>query len=212
MKRNRWLGGLAVAALALTVAGAMALAGPGGQGAGRGASDAPGAGKPGMGPGSRTSTMDRMDRMAERLGLTEEQRSSIEKIQESARTAQIENRKKLMRLENDLRGEMLKDEPSKKAALDLVQQMGQVRTAMQTQRMETRFAVREVLTKEQRAKFFMGFEGRRGGDRGGRGHGARRGDGPRMGRRGGQQWGDGPGLRWRDDGGSRWSRPGCPGW
>jgi len=99
--------------------------------------------------------------------------------------------KDLKRLENQLEGEYLKDEPSEKAVLDLVEKMGVLRTKIATNRVQSRFAVRELLTPAQRDKMVgMGFGAGRGGgqDCQGKGCGPHRAhrDGRHGGHRGGQ--------------------------
>jgi len=113
----------------------------------------------------------RLERMAERLDLTADQVQAIEKIREEARAENQELRKQIMRLRNEKRGEMLKDEPATKTVLALTRQIGDIRTELQANRMETRLAVRKLLTPVQRDKMLM--FGERQGQRGGRRHGGR---------------------------------------
>jgi len=111
----------------------------------------------------------RLDFLAEKLDLSAEQVAGIEAIQQAGRDKGLELRKDMMRLRNELEGEMLKDSPSEKTALDLVKQIGQVRIEMESNRLSGRLDMRELLTPEQRDKMLvMGqdFEGRRGGGRG----------------------------------------------
>jgi len=133
----------------------------------------------------------RLEVLAEKLELTAEQVAAIEGIRESGREKGIELHKEMMRLQNDLEGEMLKDEPNQKAALDLVDKIGALRTGIQAQRLKGRLDVRQQLTPEQRDKMlmmsekFQGGHGRRGGCGMGP-HGDREcdGSGPCRGRRG----------------------------
>jgi len=167
-----------VAALAAT-----ALAQPG---------RAPRAGGPGqceMGHGMR------LERMAEVLDLSEAQQTAIADLREKARAGATELRKELARLRNEKHGEMLKDDPSEKTLVELTEKMGKVRTELQVQRLETRLAVREQLTAEQRDQMLL--MGPRHGKRGGRHGGACEGgpcDGSgREGKRGGSRQGRGAG-------------------
>lgn len=134
--------------------------------------------------------------LAGKLDLSEEQIAKIARIREEGREKNVELRKKMMRLRNELEGEMLADAPSRKKVLDLNGQLGQVRTQLQANRLEQKLAVRELLTPGQRDRLLlMKDHGKRG--RGGR---------PGM-RPGGMREGPaGPGPR----AGQRAFRPDCP--
>ena len=154
-----------------------------GKGAGQGHGGRGGFGDGAFGPGHR------MEFLAERLELTDEQVTAIEGIHDEGQAKNMELRKEMMRLRNELEGEMLKDDPSEKAALDLTGKIGALRTEIQANRMTSRLEVRKQLTPEQRDKMLMmrerhqgreGREGRRGGSRGM----GPRGDGDGQGRQG----------------------------
>lgn len=109
-------------------------------------------------------------RMGRRLGLTEGQQDAVAKIHEAGRARDLPLRKQLRQLRHDLKGEMMKDEPSEKAALAIVSRLGDVRTKLQSGRLSDRLAVRALLTEEQREHLPQwGLEGERGGrgERGG---------------------------------------------
>ena len=135
----------------------------------------------------------RMQAMFTRLDLNEEQQAAIEKIHEDAQAKQQATRKDLMRLRNELEGELLKDEPNEKTALELTGKIGELRTAQQQNRLATRLAVRELLTPEQRDKMLLMHEGQGRGGRhqghmgrhGGRGRGCGQSGGYGHGRHGG---------------------------
>ncbi len=161
------------ALVALLVVGMAAVALAQGPGQGRG-------GRGGFGDGDFGPEM-RMERMVQRLDLNEEQVTTITEIRTKGRTENLELRKQMMRLRNEKRGEMLKDDPATKTVLGLTTEMGDLRTKMQTNRMSTRLEVRKVLTPEQRDKMLMLGEGRRGD---GNHEGFRRGGGQGFGQRG----------------------------
>jgi len=174
---------LALAAMMVLSAG-TALAQ--GKGAGKGHGGRGGYGDGEFGPGHR------MEFLAERLELTDEQVTVIEGIHDEGQAKNMELRKEMMRLRNELEGEMLKDDPSEKAALDLTGKIGALRTEIQANRMTSRLEVRKQLTPEQRDKMLMmrerhqgreGREGREGRRGGSRGMGSR-GDGDGQGRQG----------------------------
>ena len=164
---------LAAATLLVLAVGGLALA-QGPHGGGGGACDQ--ARCDGDGPG--------IERLAARLDLSPEQVQAITALQEQGRTLNQSLRKDMLRLRNDLKGEMLKDAPDAKAAKGLVAKIGDLRTKMQQNRLDTRLAVRQQLTPEQRDKMLLMGEGRGGrGDREGRG--GRGGHGRHGGHRGG---------------------------
>ncbi len=161
-----------VALLVVSMATGALAQGPG-QGQGRG-------GRGGFGDGNFGPEM-RMERMAQRLDLSADQMTTIKEIRTKGRSANLELRKEMMRLRNEKRGEMLKDDPSTKTVLGLTTKIGDLRTELQTNRVSNRLEVRKVLTPEQRDKMLLSGEGREGrGDRdgfrkGGK-QGTRRGD------------------------------------
>lgn len=146
--------------LAIIACAGLALAqGPGtGQGQGMGSKHGTG-----FGPGHR------LEMMAAHLELTDDQKAAIEKIHDDAQARHLETRKEMMRLRNELEGELMKDEPSEKTALELTGRIGDLRTAQQKSRLSTRLAVRQQLTPEQRDKMLMMHAGGKRG--GGRDHG-----------------------------------------
>ena len=175
---------LAVLGITVLVLGAASLALAQGHGMGQGH---------GKGKGQGIGHGMPMQAMLTRLDLNEEQQAAIEKIHEEAQAKQQETRKDLMRLRNELEGELLKDEPNEKTALELTGRIGELRTTQQQNRLATRLAVRELLTPEQRDKMLLMHDrhGRGGrhqghmGRHGGRGHGCSQSGGYGHGRYGG---------------------------
>jgi len=117
----------------------------------------------------------RWERIAERLELSDEQTQAIGKIRDQNQEQQVVLRKEMMRLRNELHGEMLKDDPSGDTVQSLNEKIGEVRTELHGNRLQSRLEVRKQLTPEQRDKMLMMGEGHRG--RRGRSH-----DGGRQGR------------------------------
>jgi len=113
----------------------------------------------------------RLDYMAEILELTDAQQVSIEKIHDAAREQQVDLKKSMARLRNEIEGEMLKDSPSEKTLVELTEKVGAIRTEMSVIKVETRMAVRAQLTEDQQDKMMLMNKrhGRKGG-RGQRGH------------------------------------------
>lgn len=131
--------------------------------------------------------------LAERLELSEEQIAQIDRIREESREKAVDLRKQLMRVRNDLKGEMLADSPSHKKVMELNGRLGELRTGLAAIRLEHKLAVRELLTPEQRDRMLLmgerdtrGRGGRPGAHAGGLRHGPRGAagapDGPRAAR------------------------------
>jgi len=84
------------------------------------------------------------------LDLSDDQREKIEALREKTREENLEARKSLVRLKNELHGVMLEDSPDAAEAGRLIERIGDLRTRMRIERMETRLAIRNLLTPEQR--------------------------------------------------------------
>jgi Spy/CpxP family protein refolding chaperone len=170
----------------LTLAAMMVLGAGTALAQGRGGGQGHG-GRGGFGDGE-FGPAHRLEMLADHLELTEEQVVAIEGIRTQGQEKNMELRKELMRLRNELQGEMLKDDPSEKAALGLSGKIGALRSEMQANRLTNRLEVRKQLTPEQRDKMlmlqerFQGREGRRGGGRGMGPHGDGDCDGPGQGK------------------------------
>ncbi len=139
-----------------------------------------GAGRFGVGePGGRGQGPN-IERLAARLDLSDDQVAAIREIHEQGRLQSAELRKELMRLRNEVQGEMMQDDPSQKKVLALNAKMGELRTELRAQRLKNQLAVREELTPEQRDRMLLMREQgnhRRGGRHSGRGHGPQGGNG-----------------------------------
>lgn len=187
---------LVVAAIVALGVGANALAqGPGPRGAGPHG----GRGAGGCGAGECGAGQERgLARLQARLDLDDEQVAAIKDLQAKSQAANLDLRKDILRLQNEKRGEMLKDEPDAGKVVELTAKIGAVRTEMQTNRVETRLAVRKLLTPEQRDKMLAGGGRGAGGacdGRGGHKRGDRAGcDGQGGGQGGGQRGGHGRGC------------------
>jgi Spy/CpxP family protein refolding chaperone len=115
------------------------------------------------GPGPRGRGDDEFPaRLLERLDLTEAQTAAIAKTRDEARERGRETRKEMMRLRHELQGIMMQDQPDAAAAEKLIARMGELRTEQQVRRMQTRLAVRNQLTPEQRDRLPSPGEGPRG--------------------------------------------------
>lgn len=133
--------------------------------------------------GATAPDMPQLDRMLQRLDLSEDQQAAIEKLQTAARKEGVELRKQLQRARHELQGEMLKDSPSERTVVQLTERVGELRTKLQVLRVKTRLAVRAQLTAEQRDELLLCRDGEpRHRQRGGDFQRERRGRGPRFGR------------------------------
>jgi len=170
---------LTLAAMMVLGAG-TALAQRPGAGYGAGAGYGPGAGYgAGYGAGGGWGFGDgefglgyRFEMLADHLGLSDEQIAAIEGIQVQCQETNMGLHMELMRLRNELQGEMLKGDPSEKVAQDLIGKISVLQTEIQANRLKNRLEVRKQLTPEQRDKMLMlngRFQrgaGRLGGGRG----------------------------------------------
>jgi len=112
-----------------------------------------------MEPGER-----QLERMTERLDLTEAQQTAIQKLQTESRQQALELRKEMARLRNEIQGEMLKDAPAERTVVQLHEKLGELQTKLKVHRVKTRLAIREQLTPEQRDQMLLQGE-RRGSQR-----------------------------------------------
>jgi Spy/CpxP family protein refolding chaperone len=128
--------------------------------------------------GGRHERGPRIERLAERLDLSEEQKAAIEALHEETREKNAALAKEARLLRHELEGELLKDEPDGTKVRELNAKLGELRTARQANRLATRLAVRKQLTPEQRDKMLAMGDRRGHGPRGeGFGHGPGRGKG-----------------------------------
>ena len=150
-----------IAGTALIAAALVALAGTAGAFGGNGR----GPGRAEGGPG------DRLERMAARLDLTDEQTAAIEKIHDEGTADAARLRKELRRARHELEGVMLEDAPKADEVRKLAREAGDLETDLRILHLEKRLAVRKVLTPEQRDKWIAGRHGRGKGPGRGGGHG-----------------------------------------
>ncbi len=122
------------------------------------------------GPGRGDCPNPMQGRLCDMLDLTEDQQVVIDEIQTQSRAKGLETRKQMVRLQNELQGLMLQDAPDASDVTKLVNSIGDLRTDQRVRRMETRLAVRALLTDEQRDQMIT-MQGAKGQGRGGR-HGA----------------------------------------
>ena len=119
--------------------------------------------------------------LLDRLDLSDAQRAKIDDLRDKGLQERLQIRKELMRLRNELQGEMLKDNPDADRVSRLARKIGDLRTDLQVSRLRQRLAVRKILTPEQRDRLLMMHGTRLGGRRGGcAGGGPRAGLGPRF--------------------------------
>lgn len=156
---------IAVTITVISLAAVAAMA----QGYGRGA---------GHGRGMGQGREGRFEMMVEHLDLTEVQQEAITNIHEETREANEALTRDRLVLENELEGELLKEEPSENKVLDLNKKLGALRTERQANRLKARLAVRKQLTPEQQDQMLtFRSRGGRGGRQGCDGHGLHKGHG-----------------------------------
>ena len=158
-----------------------------------------GRGKMGSGPGDGRGGRDgsRMEQMAERLDLTEDQQLAIQKIHDDGRSEMTALQKRIAKMKLELKSEMLNDKPDASNLRTLTKKIGDLKTEKQLMQLDHRLAMQEILTDEQREKMFLGHHGfGKGGFCHGR-FGDCDGDGPnRRGAGHGQSGGRGHGGMW----------------
>ncbi len=116
--------------------------------------------------------------MSARLDLTPEQTATIQEIRDSKRAEHADVKRELMKSRNRLQGEMLEDEPDLKKIRSIAKRQGELHAQMMVARIETRLAIRDVLTDEQRDMFFSAGVGQGCGKGHGKAFRGRGGQGP----------------------------------
>jgi Spy/CpxP family protein refolding chaperone len=151
---KQWMGAVALVALLVP---AISLAQPG-----RGWGDGPrGAG----------------EALWEKLELTEAQRDQLQDLRQEHRQTMVRLRGETAQARAELQALLLDPEVGKTEALQAQAKVSDLRAKAARLRLEHRFAVRSVLTPEQREKM-EALRAERPGRGDGRGMGPRRGDGP----------------------------------
>lgn len=102
------------------------------------------------------------------LDLDDEQQMKMEKMSLEHRLAGVDLRAEQMKLRLEMKGEMLKDEPDRKALEKFAKSLAANREKMQMNRIRHMLDVKKVLTPEQ-WKVFVGHHYAKEGRRGGRG-------------------------------------------
>lgn len=92
-------------------------------------------------------------RMMAQLNLSEEQRAKIEQIHINGQKGMIPLRNNIQEKNAQLRSLKMSNEYDEEAANALIEEIGELRTAMMTMRTGHQQQVRQVLTEEQRVKF-----------------------------------------------------------
>ena len=139
----------------------------------------------GNGPGDRQEM--RLERMAARLDLTDEQTQAIKEIREGYQEQNLALRKTMMRLRTELEGAWLADDISEKTIVGLTEKIGDVKKELAVNRSKCRLEVAAQLTPEQRDKMLMmGHAGRGAGGHDMQGRGRCGGRSCEFGGRGGQ--------------------------
>jgi Spy/CpxP family protein refolding chaperone len=107
------------------------------------------------------------------LDLTDAQKARFAEIRKDGEAKRTDLRKQLMRLRNDMRGEMLKDNLDRRKIVALAENIGSVQARLGVHRAEQMLAMREMLTPEQRDKWLTRPHRGKRGMHGMRGKGGR---------------------------------------
>jgi len=92
-------------------------------------------------------------RMMTQLNLTEEQKTQVEEIHLNGQKGMIPLRNNIQEKNAQLRTLKMSDDYDSAAVNTLIEEIGELRTAMMTMRTGHQQQIREVLTEEQRIKF-----------------------------------------------------------
>lgn len=119
-------------------------------------------------------------RLAVRLGLSEEQAAAAAKLREAGQAERLALRKDVLRLRNELQGEMLADSPDARKVEKLAGEIAALQGKARASRLRQQIEFRKLLTPAQRDKLLLMGPGRGPGPdgrgmRGGRGPGLREG-------------------------------------
>lgn len=90
---------------------------------------------------------------ADELGLTAEQQAKIKTIHLEAKKEEIRSKADIELAELDLKQLMMADTPNQDQIMKAVDNLGLLKTKMSKAEIKTKLAVRQVLTKEQLAKW-----------------------------------------------------------
>jgi Spy/CpxP family protein refolding chaperone len=103
-------------------------------------------------------------RMLKKLDLSEDQQAKVKEILAEKKSAGLKLHKEVMRLQHEVRGEMLEDAPDAGEVAKLVRRIGELRSELHLKRLEGEIEVRKILTDEQRDRMLLDHH------RGGRHH------------------------------------------
>lgn len=93
-----------------------------------------------------------MGRLVRELNLTDAQKTKLRQMRFDRQKAAIQNRATLQTRQLELRQLMSGDKPDKAAIDRKIDEIGQARTAQMKARLDTRLAIRDLLTPEQQKK------------------------------------------------------------
>lgn len=96
--------------------------------------------------------MFNLEMLAEELELTEEQQAQLEEQKFAARKSAIETRSKLKLQRLELHKLMRADTPDESKIKSTVEEMGELKTELQLNRVQTKLNMHKILTPEQREK------------------------------------------------------------
>lgn len=101
----------------------------------------------------RPAPEQRIERIAKRLELTEEQKAKFKDHREKMKKYMEEEREGVKGLGEKLKAELQKDNPDRATVQSLIRKISQKQTEMQIKRMDSLLELRKTLTPEQRKKF-----------------------------------------------------------
>lgn len=100
------------------------------------------------------------DRVSEELGITDEQKETLKKLDSETKEAADAIHKTMQELHEQLREQMQSGEADEDEVMDLVEEIGEKRTEAQKLGISQHFAVQSILTAEQKEKMQENREAR----------------------------------------------------
>lgn len=107
----------------------------------------------GKGKPKKVDPDQRMQRIAEKLELTEAQKEKLISHKNGMRDQMIAHGKKMKELKDKFKAEFEKDNPSRKILHSLIRQMNDERVKMEIKRVDSLLELSDILTPEQKEKF-----------------------------------------------------------
>ena len=111
--------------------------------------------RPGERRGNRIEIQEPIERLADKLELSENQKAEIEALHLEGRKTSMLKQSQVEELQAQLDQLLLADNPDQSKISSIIDKMGLLRSDIQKERVFTRLSVRALLSDSQRIKFDM---------------------------------------------------------